>query len=231
MKIVRHRSPILCLPIGEASRLVLPVSILVLVGLAGTRTVEAQTERALQWEQSDPVPYITHAEFQDICVGGETVSSKSSSSPTTFSEILSVGSLDEVTRRFGEPTSIEYNRFPEESSTDYTVYLTYDGSEFKYRKRGEKIRLETMAIASEDRFLKFGGVKLQPGMNTEALSTAIREAIESDGDGVIGVKVAWPGKSKDVRSIQDSHTEIQIWTEENQKGRTVKEVRFHRIAP
>jgi hypothetical protein len=67
----------------------------------------------------------------------------------------------------------------------------------------------------------------KPGMNTGSLSAVMREAIEDDSDGVVGVTVARPGKSGDARSIRESHTEIQIWAK---KG-TVRRVRFHRITP
>jgi hypothetical protein len=212
------------------SRLVLLVSTLVLASLVGVRPVQAQTEKALQQGQVDPIPYISHAEFQNVSVGG-TGSGKSSSSQTTFRDILAVTSLEEVTHHFGEPTSTEYKRAPKGISTDYIVYMKYNGISFKYRKRGGKIRLETMAITSKDRFLRIGGMRLRPGMNIDSLSAVIQKAIEDDSDGVIGIKVARPGKSKDDQSILDSHTSIQIWTSKDQKRSTVKEVRFHRIAP
>lgn len=200
--------------------------VLLICSLAGAGCVQAQTEKTVHG-QNGQTPYISYTEFQNASVGGGVVSGKSSSPRTTFKDILTVASLKEVTRHFGEPTSTEYNRFPEGSSTDYTVDLIYDGAKLKYRKRSGGIKLETMVITSEDRFLEVGGVKLQPGMSTNSLSAAIRKEIEGDGDGVVGVKVARLGKSGDLRSIRDSNTEIQIWTEEN----TVREVRFHRIAP
>ena len=202
------------------------VFVLVIISLAGAECVQAQTAKTVHGQHGNTA-YITHAEFQNISVGGGTVSGKSSSSRTTFKDMLSVASLKEVTRHFGEPISTEYNRFPEGISTDYIVHIKYDGLNLKYRKRGKGIRLETMAITSEDRFMRVGGVKLQPGMNTDALSAVMRKAIEGAHDGIVGVKVARPGKSGDARSIRDTHTEIQIWT----KKSTVSEVRFHRIAP
>lgn len=202
------------------------VFILLVTGLADSGCVQAQTEKMVQG-QYGPTPYITQAEFQDISVGG-TVSGKSSSSRTTFGDILAVASLEEVTRHFGEPTSTEYNRFPEGSSTEYVVNLSYDGLSLKYRKR-DRIRLETMAITSEDWFLRIGGVKLQPGISTDSLSAVMRKAIRDDGEGFF--RVAPPGKSEDSRSIRNSETTIQLCTETDEKNSTVKKVRFHRIAP
>lgn len=199
---------------------------LIVPGSAAAQATKLHEQTTAQGE-IDRTAYITHAEFQNISVGGGTVSGKSSSSRTTFKDMLSVASLKEVTRHFGEPISTEYNRFPEGISADYIVHIKYDGLNIKYRKRGKGIRLETMAITSEDRFMRVGGVKLQPGMNTDALSAVMRKAIEGAHDGIVGVKVARPGKSGDARSIRDTHTEIQIWT----KKSTVSEVRFHRIAP
>jgi hypothetical protein len=202
------------------------VFVLLVSSLAGAGCVQAQTEKTVHG-QNGRTPYISYNEFQNTSVGGGIAPGKSSGPRTTFKDILAVASLKEVTRHFGEPTSTEYNRFPEGSSTDYTVDLIYDGIKLKYRKRAGGIKLETMVITSEDRFLKVGRVKLQPGMSTDSLSAVMRKEIEGDGDGVVGVKVARPGKSRDIRSVRDSHTEIQIWTEES----TVREVRFHRIAP
>jgi len=71
-------------------------------------------------------------------------------------------------------------------SLKYIVYLTYDGLDLKYRKRGEKIRLETLVITSEDWFIRVGGVTLQPGMNTDSLSAVMRKAIHDDGEGFFG---------------------------------------------
>jgi hypothetical protein len=204
------------------------VFVLVIISLAGAGCVQAQTEKTVQG-QYGPTPYISHTEFQNISVGGRTVSGKSSSSRTTFKDILAVASLKEVTRHFGEPTSTEYNRFPEGSPTDYVVHIKYDGLKLKYRKRGEKIRLETMTITSEDRFLRVGGGKLQPGMSTDSLSAVMRKAVGDDGEGFF--RVAPPGKSDHPRSIRDSHTTIQLWTETDTRNRIVKKVRFHRIAP
>jgi hypothetical protein len=203
--------------------------VLFFVSLSWGGAVQAQTEKTVRG-QHGPTPYINHAEFQNISVGGEAVSDKSSSSQTTFKDILAVASLEEVTRHFGEPTSTEYNRFPEGMSTDYTVVLTYDGLELKYRKIMSEIKLQTMTITSEDRSLGVGGVKLRPGMSTDSLSAKMRKAIEEDGDGVVAITVARPGKSEDPRSIQDSQTEIQLWTETGVKNPTVKKVRFHRIS-
>ena len=97
-----------------------------------------------------------------------------------------MASLEEVTRHFGNPTSTEYDRFPEGSPTDYVVTLTYDGLDLEYRKRGGRIRLQTMAITSEDWFIRVGGVTLQPGMSTDSLSAVMRNAIRDDGEGFFG---------------------------------------------
>lgn len=202
------------------------VSILVFVGLGGAGCVQAQTEKTVRG-QHGPTPYISHAEFQDISVGGGTVSGKSSSSRPTFRDILTVASLDEVARRFGEPTSIEYNRFPEGSSTDYKAILTYDGMKLWYRKIRGKVRLQTMVITSEDRFLRVGGVKLRPGMSTDSLSAVMRKAVEDDDDGVAVLRVERPGKSENLRSVQDSRTKVSV--EVDKRNHTVKEVKFNRI--
>ena len=202
------------------------VSILVVVSLAGAGGVQAQTEKTVQGQYS-ATPYISHAEFQNISMGGETVPGKSSGSRTTFRDILTVVSLEEVSRRFGEPTSTEYNRFPEGSSTDYVVTLMYDGLKIKYRKIRGEIKLQSMVITSEDRFLKIGGVKLRPGMSTKSLSSVMRKEVEDDDDGVAAVRVAKPGKSENPRSIPNGQPAIAI--EVDKGSNTLKKIEFSRI--
>lgn len=201
--------------------------VLVVIGLTGTGCVQAQTEKTVQG-QYGPRPYITHAELENTSVGG-TVSGKSSSSRTTFKDVLTMASMKEVTHHFGEPTSTEYNRFPEGSSTDYIATLTYDGLSLEYRKRGGKLRLQTLKITSEDRFLRVGGVKLQPGMSTDSLSAVMQTEIGDDGEGFL--RVTPPGKSEDLRSTRYSNATIELWTETHTRTRIVEKVRFHRIAP
>ena len=202
------------------------VSILVVVSLAGAGGVQAQTEKTVQGQYS-ATPYISHAEFQNISVGGGPVSDKSSSTRTTFRDILTVASLDEVTRRFGEPTSTEYKKFPGVDYIEYLAIMSYDGSKFWYKKVRGEIRLQTMVITSTDRFLRVGGVKLRPGMSADSLSAVMRKEVEDDDDGVAVLRVARQGKSEDPRSIQDSRTKVSI---EVDKGtHTVKKVKFNRI--
>ena len=199
-----------------------------LPGLFASGATFAQTEKTVSGQYGQ-TPYISHAEFQNISVEGRAASGKSSNSKTMFGDILTVASLDEVTRRFGEPNSTEYNRFPEGSSTDYTVVLTYDGLEFKYRKIMGEINLQTMTITSEDRFLKVGGVNLRPGMSTDSLSAGMQKAIEEDGNGLVAIAVAPPGKSGNFRSIRNSETEVQLLTKTGMGGPMVKKISFHRI--
>ncbi len=194
-----------------AALIVLSLSVVIL----GTpRVVPAQTEKVTVSTTAEgetiQTPYISQAEFQNISVEGGAASGKSSSSQTTFRDILAVSSLDEVTRRFGEPKSTEYNRFPEGSSTDYKAILTYNGMKLWYRKTRGKVRLQTMVITSEDRFLRVGGVKLRPGMSADSLSALMRKAVEDDDDGVATVRVAPPGKSEDPRSISNGGPVIEI---------------------
>jgi hypothetical protein len=203
-------------------------SVLLVVGLVGAGCVQAQTKKKVPG-QHDPTPYISHAEFQNISVGGELISGKSSGSQPTFRDILTVASLEEVTRHFGEPTSTEYNRFPEGSPTDYVVSLTYDGLKLEYRKTREEINLQTMVITSTDRFLKVGGLKLRPGMSSDSLNAVMRKAIHDDGEGFF--RVAPPGKSEDPHSIRDSETTIKLWAEKDTENSIIKKLRFHRIAP
>ena len=84
-----------------------------------------------------------------------------------------------------------------------------------------------MVITSEDRFLRVGGVKLRPGMSTDSLSAVMRKAVEDDDDGVAVLRVERPGKSENLRSVQDSRTKVSV--EVDKRNHTVKEVKFNRI--
>lgn len=202
------------------------ISMLVVVGLAGAGAVQAQTEKTVQGQYS-ATPYISHTEFQSSSVGGGTASGKSSSSRTTFRDILTVASLDEVTRRFGEPTSTEYKRAPEIDYIEYIVTIDYGGINLEYKKIRGEIKLQTMVITSTDRFLKVGGVKLRPGMSTDSLSAVMRKEVEDDDDGVAAMRVARPGESEDPRSIPNGRPAIAI--EVDKRSGTLKKIRFSRI--
>jgi len=90
-----------------------------LPGLFASGATFAQTEKTVSGQYGQ-TPYISHAEFQNISVEGRAASGKSSNSKTMFGDILTVASLDEVTRRFGEPNSTECKKFP---GIDYIEYL------------------------------------------------------------------------------------------------------------
>lgn len=193
-------------------KLALLASTLVLASLLEAGAVLAQTKKTVQ-VQHGTAPYIRHKEFQNISVGREAASGKSSGSQVVFRYILTVASLDEVTRRFGEPTSTEYKKFPGVDYVDYLAIIRYKGIDLYYKKVDKRIKLRTMVITSEDRFLEVGGVRLRPGMSTDSLSAVMRKAVEEDEDGIAVMRVARPGKSKDRRSIQDSRTKISIETD------------------
>lgn len=170
-------------------------------------------------------PYITYAEFQNISVNERA----------TFSELLSVSSLDGVIQALGEPKTFDRNASPDGEM--FTATLDYTGMVLDYIKRpGKEIRLETIELRSSDWFLKVGGKILRPGMKVDSLSSAIQNTITSDTilgeddiDGIGTVLIAKPGKSDsgEVETMDATHGAVTLHI--NKETGTVKVVRFSRV--
>jgi hypothetical protein len=146
--------------------------------------VVAQTERAFQGTdvhgQSTRVPYLRHEEYQNISLIGSSASGKSpkqsADASLKFGQLLSVASLDEVTRRLGEPKSIERRDL---SGNMFIGILHYDGLRLEYLKTGTKeIRLRKLDISSPGWSVTINGKELHPGMEISQLSTTVRESIK-----------------------------------------------------
>ena len=126
----------------------------ILGGILFPKKSEAQTQRTFQREdmhgESIRVPYLRHEEYQNISLTGSSALQKSSkqvadSSPK-FGQLLSVASLGEVTRRLGEPESIERRDL---SGNMFIGILHYEGLRLEYLKTGNKeIRLRKLDMSS-----------------------------------------------------------------------------------
>lgn len=213
-------------------------AVLILASFTGIEAVEAQTEKAYRQKgkQAQAVqPYISQNELEDISVGGrmasgESVSGtghKSTESQVEFRDILTVRSANEITRRFGEPESTSYTKFPDVDYIEYEVSYTYEGIKLWYKKIKGELKLQTMSITSGDWFLKVGGIKLRPGMRTDSLSATVRQAID---DGVSVLRVVGSGATEKrnlERAIRETRTKISIVLDK--KLGIVKKVNFNRI--
>ncbi len=196
---------------------------MVIISLAETGAVQAQTEKTVQG-QHDPTPYISHAEFQNISVGGELISSKSSGSQPTFRDILAVSSLDGVIRLFGEPKT--FNRIPYPDGSTVRVDLNYGGLKMEYFKSAGKadFRLREMKITSSEWSLTVGEKELCPGMAGNQLSPPVRKS------GYVYIaKQGTAKKAKRSGELEITDTRTQITFEIDEDSGTVKTIRFHQM--
>jgi hypothetical protein len=208
---------------------------LIVSSSAGVGAVQAQTEKTVQG-QYGPLPYISHAEFEDISMGGRTASGTSitgterasSERGVKFNDLLTIESVKEVTRRFGEPESTDYKKFPEEDFyIKYESTFVYKGAKFYYKKVSNKIKLETMVITSRDLFLEVGGIQLRPGMSPDALSAPVRQAMD---DGVSVLRIVGPDATEKgdlEQAVRQTRTKISI--ELNEDRDSVRRVIFNQL--
>lgn len=203
--------------------------------------VVAQTERAFQGTdvhgQSTRVPYPRHEEYQNISLIGSSASGKSpkqsADASLKFGQLLSVASLDEVTRRLGEPKSIERRDL---SGNMFIGILHYDGLRLEYLKTGTKeIRLRKLDISSPGWSVTINGKELHPGMEISQLSTTVRESIKHferspsdnpdvDAAAVLHVANKTKGKSSD-RLEENTRFSFRIDT----TAGTIEAIGFNRL--
>ena len=219
---------------------------MVIISLAETGAVQAQTEKTVQG-QHDPTPYISYAEFRDISAskGQRTISSKSLRDTTNLArggqvvlqELLSVSSLDEVIRILGQPKAIDRDEFPDGG---WAATLQYEGGTmFDYQKFEDgTIALLELQLWSSDWSLKVGEKELRPGMRIDSLSSVVRQSIQEGSypkganvDGIGSIHIAKPGTAKggNVTLLKNGKAEITVHV--NTESGTVGVVRFARLGP
>jgi len=217
------------------------IALVLLGGILIPKKGEAQTQRTFQRKdmhgQSTRVPYLRHEEYQNISLTGSSASGKSSKQSADaslkFGQLLSVASLDEVTRRLGEPKSIERRDL---SGNMFIGILHYDGLRLEYLKTvTREIRLRKLDISSPGWSITINGKELHPGMEISQLSTTVRESIEHferspsdnpdvDATAVLHVANATKGKSSD-RLEENTRFSFRIDT----TAGTIKAIGFNRL--
>jgi hypothetical protein len=201
------------------------------MGLSQTKKTFEKKEKGCTFQ----TPYISQSEYHSISVRDSLTSSKSTSrNSVIFQDLLSVSSLDEVTRLLGQPEDIDRNVFPD--GKRFIATLHYEGMMLKYVQRKEgRVRLNTMEIRSPRWAISVGGTILRSGMSVEQLSPQVRASIDGDTfleeksvDGVGTIRVASPEKPSE-KGQQTTTDRAQLTIHVNRETGTVKVVRFHRI--
>lgn len=169
-------------------------------------------------------PYITYPEFQSTSVGGEEIISKSSEESVTFSDIVSVSSLDEVIRLFGEPKHFNRATFPDGKTV--RADLNFGGMKMEYIKvsGSSYFRLRELKVTSPEWSLTVGEKELCPGMAVNQLSPPVRKS------GYVYVaKQGTAKKAKRNGELEMTDTRTQITFEIDKERGTVKTIRFHQM--
>lgn len=214
------------------------VSMLVFAGLAGTGVVQAQTKKVFQRKdvhgQAVQTPYITYEEFRSVLVrtpGGQV----------PLRKLLSVSSLEEVSRLLGQPESIERNEDPDDKS--FSAKLHYEGKttlEYVATSDGKTVSLSSIKLWSPGWSLKIGDTNLHPGMEVDSLSPAVRQSISAGSwfsehgiDHFGSVDVMKPGAAAkaagraEEKLLQRGKAEFAVHID--RKAGTVEVVQFTRI--
>ena len=198
-------------------------SVLLVVGLVGAGCVQAQTKKKVPG-QHGPKPYISDAEFQDISVGGEFISGKSSGFQPTFRDILAVSSLDGVIRLFGEPKHFNRATFPDGKTV--RADLNFGGMKTEYIKvsGSSYFRLRELKVTSPEWSLTVGEKEFCPGMAVNQLSPPVRKS------GYVYIaKQGTAKKAKRSGELEITDTRTQVTFEIDEDSGTVKTIRFHQM--
>lgn len=186
---------------------VLAVLGLSMMVLATPRTVSAQTEKLNTQTTSEgetiQTPYITYEEFQaaslDASDGGKALSKELAGGTVTLSDLITISSLDEVTRLFGEPETLTHDS---PYGQNILAFLSYEGLRLEYIKYDKdnpdsKYKLRELRLSSQNWSLTMNGTQLRPGMPVNQLSPAVRQTLDEDfsqaEDALGSVVVAKPG--------------------------------------
>lgn len=210
--------------------MLLTAVILAMPQLATAQTTKLHKQTTSQGE-IDRTPYVTYTEFQGSAVTGTSLSSKSSEGKVTLSDLLSVSSLDEVTRLFGAPEDLSRGTDPWDT---VRARLDYKGMWMEYIKTSgsSSFRLRKMRLRSPAWSLTVNGVKLQPGVAADQLSPAVRQTMrESESspniaEGYLHIAKSGTAKNERVEFLGES-TFIGIEVDKNTG--TIRQVRFHRL--
>ncbi len=169
-------------------------------------------------------PYISYAEFEAAAVGGKAIPSKSSEESVTFSDIVSVSSLDEVIRLFGGPKHFNRATFPDGKTV--RADLNFGGMKMEYIKvsGSSYFRLRELKVTSPEWSLTVGEKELCPGMAVNQLSPPVRKS------GYVYVaKQGTAKKAKRSGELEITDTRTQITFEIDEDSGIVKAIRFNQM--
>jgi len=215
----------------------LTAAILAMPQLAAAQAIKLHKKTTAQGE-IDRTPYITYAEFEATSLGtsgkGKTTGSTSARG-VTLGDLVSVSSLDDVTRLLGEPKSVNrgspYGR-------NVLAYIDYEGMELEYVNWNKddpdsEFELRELHLKSSDWSFTVDGTELRPGMSVDQLSPVVRQTLDEDFgqsvDAFGAVVIAKPGTAKQTKrggELKGMKGGATIQIEVN--GGTVDVVRFHR---
>ncbi|MCS3954833.1 hypothetical protein GGP81_001342 [Salinibacter ruber] len=192
-------------------------AVLAMPQLAAAQAIKLHKKTTAQGE-IDRTPYITYAKFEAASVG-RAIPSKSFGEEVTFVDLISVSSIDEVKRIFGEPGTLTHGSPYEDVEVVY-AFLTYDGLRFEYVKYDKKYKLRELELTSPDWSFTVNGTQLRPGMSVDQLSPAVRQSLNRDfGESVDAfgaIVVAKPGTAKqakrggELQQMGDMRIQIEV---------------------
>lgn len=154
----------------------------------------------------------------------------------TFGNLISVSSIDEVKRVFGEPDTYTHDS---PFGRDVLAFLTYEGLRLEYVRHNKgapksKYKLRELELASPDWSLAIGNTRLRPGMTADQLSSAVRQNLDRDfGESVDAfgsIAITKPGTAKQAKrggELEMANGDAAIQIEVNRD--TVDVVRFKRV--
>lgn len=221
-------------PDGHSTKsgVILLVLSLVVLGGANLDVAYAQTEKTVRQENvrgnSEQKPYITREEFQSIAV-------RSPKGEVLLKRLLTISSVEEVTRLLGGPKKIERNDFSDTNSFDGWVHYERGTTLEYYGFPNGTSRLTTMELRSSGWSLTVGKTKLSPGVEVAKLSSTVQKSIQpgsslktSGIDGTGTIYIAGPSTKKEAPELPEgvkSHISIHL----NRTEGVIRVVRLSRI--
>jgi hypothetical protein len=196
----------------------------------------AQTENVLRYQQEAGGQvvqslYISHEEFRAVTIHGPGGSS-------LLHELRAVASLSVVTRRLGEPRSIERNDDAEDKSF-FASFHYGGGTTLQYNGLEDgNVVLRRIELKSPDWGLEVGEKVLRPGMNINQLSTAVRQSLEEETPNAsletgasTNIVLAKPGAKAtgtgNAKLVQDGRENLLVRVD--REAGTVKEIEYVRL--
>lgn len=176
--------------------------------------------------QTRTTPFITYEAFQKIQVNGKT----------TFAELLSASSADEVAPLLGEPRRVE-EKGSGEANAVFPVDLHYDGAVLNVTRMADgRAGVQTIELLSPEWSMTIQEKEIRPGMPAERLDETVRSSIRApvgeSGTETLHhtiIHVAKPDAEQNgqVPLMQNGKTQIVLFIDE--EDRTIERIQFFRV--